>query len=805
VRYFLGLGAGLYAAMLTPAAMAQCQPVRRALVVGINTYSGERPAAFRVEETLVERLPLSGERKPRPMENLDGAVNDANDFADLLQSSYGFAEKNVIRLLEQNATAQNVLDTFERHLVDESTCAGDVSVFFYSGHGSQIRNRYVKNETSPDRFDQTLVPYDSPEGVADIRNKELDRLYLKAARKGVYVSVIFDSCQSGGLSRGAKQFAKGKAAEPDSRYVEDPGPQDASHKPLLPTRFSSGDPHPVLLLAAAYETEEAKEDGDEKHPHGAFTAALLKKLQDHGLYEPIGAIFDDVKFEVGLTQAAQHPQIYGEGRLQFDLFGSHPNYTTGMVTRVKTMQPDGSLLLDKGTLAGIYPKCQLVSTSGSPVIRLEVREDGTDFTKSIAEVKEGNLQPDPRGTTFRLDKWVVPDKNALTIYFAKDGPPATSLARDAAVLGELQSAGVKIVSDPTVPLPPGAGEIRQVWWLNGVWRLMPTRSAAARDLGSTLNAQQLRQILGSTLAGSVLYINFPLPAPDAAKLNLGDGTDNDAVRVQSQPDRPNKNQYILAGKWNGDSFKYAWVRPGITEDDQGDTNLPVRTDWVPATDNDCTDNLRKKALSLNRIYGWATLDVPGGGSGSGSFPYRLALRKAGTTANMLQGRDVTKEGEQYKIWLTADPEELAAITKTGQIATRWVYVIAIDRDGNTDVVIPGSQSNVGNHVPGDDDKPSAEIQMTSNPYDLSIAPPFGLDTFILLTTEDELDPRIFSAQGVRTRSASRGTGNPLADLLQNIGVNSRSRGDKAVSANWSVQRVTFRSVPGKTVEPAAAK
>lgn len=800
MRYSFALAAFCGVVFLPPA-MGQCQPVRRALVVGINTYKNTRPPGFRVEKPLVPRVPIQGTTSARDLVNLDGALNDANDFAELLESKgYDFPKESVIRLLEEKATAQNILDTFQRHLVDASTCPGDIEVFYYSGHGSQIRNRYVKNETSPDRFDQTLVPYDAAEGVADIRNKELDRLYLEAARKGVYLTVIADSCQSGGLSRGAGQFAKGKAALPDSRYVEDPGPQDAAHKPLLPTRLSPGVPHAVLLLAAAYESEEAMEDGEAQHPHGAFTVALLKKLQDHGLHEPIGAIFDDVKFEVGLTPPAQHPQIFGEGRLEQDLFGGRSSFMAGLVTRVKGMQPDGSLRLDKGTLASLYPKCQLVSASGSSDLRLEIREQGTGPTESVAEVKAGNITADLRGATFRLDKWVVPDKNALTIYFAHDGPAAESLARDAAVLGQLESAGVKIVSDPTVPQPAGAGEFRQLWWLNGAWRLLATRSAPARDLGSSLNAQQLGQILGS--APGALYVNFPMPAKDAAKLDLGDGTNNDAVRVQSQPDRPNQGQYILAGKWNGKSFEYAWVRPGVTEDDQGETNLPVRTDWVPASVPDCADNLRKMALTLNRIYGWVTLNVPGGGDGSGDFPYRLALRKVGATDKLQPGRDVTREGEQYKVWLTADAEEITANAKTGGIKSRWVYLIAIDRDGNTDVVIPGGQSNVGNHVPGDDN-PSAEIQMTSDPYDFAIAPPLGLDTYILLTSEDELDPRIFPAHGVRTRSAtSRGSGNPLADLLQNIGVNSRSRGGP-VSANWSVQRVTFRSVPDQKAQPAA--
>jgi hypothetical protein len=794
-RFFSALAALCAVALSAQRAAADCQPARRALVVGINTYSGPRPPGVRVEKPLVARSPIQGTGVARPFDNLDGAVNDANDFADLLESSgFDFPRRNVVRLLEEKATAQNILDTFQRHLVDAATCPGDIEVFYYSGHGSQIRNRYVKDETAPDRFDETLVPYDAADGVADIRSKELDRLYLKAAQKGVFLTVIADSCQSGGLSRGAKQFGRGKAAEPDRRYVVDPGPRDQSNKPLLPTRRTSGVPHPVLLLAAAYETEEAREDGDDNHPHGAFTAALLKKLQDHGLHEPIGAIFDDVRFDVGLTQPAQHPQDYGDGRLELDIFGGRPNSTTGMVTRVNQMQADGSVALDKGTLAGLYPGSELVSVSLSPAVRLAIRQEGTGATRSVAEVKEGGFAANPQGAAFRLDKWVVPDKNALTVWYAKDGPDVESLARDAAILAQLESAGVHIVADPTVPLPAGVGDMLQIWWLNGAWRLLPTRSTPARDLGKSLDAGQLRQLIAS--GRQALYVNFPLPANAAADLKLGEGTANDAVRVQSQPDQPKKDQYILSGKWNGRGFEYAWLRPGVTDDDQGASNLPVRTDWVPLADPGCTENLRGKALALNRIYGWMTLDAPGGGTAAGAFPYHLELRKAEASAGLIPGKDITTEGEQYKIWLTANPAEIAAIAKTGRIPPRWVYVIAIDRDGTTSVLIPpGGQSNVGNRVP-DSETALAEIQMTSDPYDFWIAPPFGLDTYLLLTADDELDPRIFAAQSVRTRSASRGSGNPLADLLQNIGVNSRSRGvARPVPANWSVQRITFRSVP----------
>jgi len=193
-RYLPALSALWALALLATRAEADCQPARRALVVGINTYSGPRPPGVRVEKPLVARLPIQGTGAARPFDNLDGAVNDASDFADLLESSgFDFPRQNVVRLLEEKATAQNILDTFQRHLVDAASCPGDIEVFYYSGHGSQIRNRYVRDETAPDRFDETLVPYDAADGVPDIRNKELDRLYLKAALKGVFLTVIADS------------------------------------------------------------------------------------------------------------------------------------------------------------------------------------------------------------------------------------------------------------------------------------------------------------------------------------------------------------------------------------------------------------------------------------------------------------------------------------------------------------------------------------------------------------------------------------------------------------------------------------
>jgi hypothetical protein len=273
------------------------------------------------------------------------------------------------------------------------------------------------------------------------------------------------------------------------------------------------------------------------------------------------------------------------------------------------------------------------------------------------------------------------------------------------------------------------------------------------------------------------------------KVALGQGTDNDAVRVQGKPSSP---EYVLAGHWTGKEFAYAWIRPGVTEDDQPKLNLPVRTDWVASSAAEYEKELESKALKLNRIKGWLTLDLPGGGDQS-SFPYHMALRKVGGSNSLRPGEVQTKEGEQYKVWLTASVADIEKAKQASGLQQRWVYVLSLDRDGTIRRIIPATEGNINNHVPPEGAQPH-ELQLTLGAPDFEIKPPYGLDTIILVTTADPIDPRFLPAGGVRTSSESRGAGDPLAILLGTIGTSGRSRGSPLiVPVTWSVETESFRS------------
>lgn len=160
--------------------LAQNAPRKLALLVGINEYSGTIPA-------------------------LKGCVNDVLLQKELLIYRFGFKSEDIHILTDKQATRQGILTAFEEHLIKQAK-PGDVVVFHYSGHGSQVEDR---DRDSPDGLNSTFVPIDSqlPPGypavggaVQDITGHTL--FLLMSALKTDNVTVVLDSCHSGGGTRG---------------------------------------------------------------------------------------------------------------------------------------------------------------------------------------------------------------------------------------------------------------------------------------------------------------------------------------------------------------------------------------------------------------------------------------------------------------------------------------------------------------------------------------------------------------------------------------------------------------------------
>lgn len=120
---------------------------------------------------------------------------------DSLITAENWDEDNIILLLNENATKQNIIDAFDEmaNLVTQN----DIFLFSWSGHGSQVldddgdEKAYDPNDT----YDEVICPYDC-ERVDDVltnyfRDDELDEYFSNITAQGQ--CLLFESCYSGGL------------------------------------------------------------------------------------------------------------------------------------------------------------------------------------------------------------------------------------------------------------------------------------------------------------------------------------------------------------------------------------------------------------------------------------------------------------------------------------------------------------------------------------------------------------------------------------------------------------------------------
>ncbi|MGL4498957.1 MAG: caspase family protein, partial [Planktothrix sp.] len=154
-------------------------------------------------------------------DNLQGAVNDVNAVEAFLTINLKVPESHIFKLTasnpnpvlkepveppEQLPTYANMVLKFKE--ITEIGQPGDRIYIHYSGHGGRTITAYpeIKGEAG---VDESLVPTDI--GQLDesgqpvncyLRDLELALLLKRMENKSLIVTVVFDSCHSGGATRG---------------------------------------------------------------------------------------------------------------------------------------------------------------------------------------------------------------------------------------------------------------------------------------------------------------------------------------------------------------------------------------------------------------------------------------------------------------------------------------------------------------------------------------------------------------------------------------------------------------------------
>ncbi len=322
---------------------------------------------------------LVGIDKYEKVSDLDGCVNDVENMKSLLRDKFGFEESNIRVLVNEQATRQAILDAFQRHLVAQAQ-AGDIVVFHYSGHGSQMKDAEGGDE--PDRFDETLVPTDSRKpNVYDIPDDSINALLQLLSEKTENITFLLDSCHSGTAARAA---GKVRTVEKDERT---PPPPDAFTAGVRGTAEGEDAFRPseakYVLLSGSASNQLSNEYFADGQTNGAFTYFFAKEVRAAMGKVTYQDVLDKVAVNVTARFSAQEPQIEGAARNNY-LFSDETSLAenhvlTDPVGQDRVALRAGSIQgLTTGSLYEVYaPGTKTFSPPAQPVAKVELtRVDG---------------------------------------------------------------------------------------------------------------------------------------------------------------------------------------------------------------------------------------------------------------------------------------------------------------------------------------------------------------------------------------------------------------------------------------------
>ena len=297
---------------------------------------------------------------PSPITPLQGCVNDIDAFEQYLHGRVRGNGDYVLqpphRLINEQATRQALIDGFRTYLGQAKS--DDVALFYYSGHGSQAPSPPEFWVIEPDRYNETLVCWDSRlDGQWDLADKELAGLIAEVSQKDPHIIVILDCCHSGTGTRSSLKNLSTRHAPADIRqrpfdtfWQPDTTATRGAYPPSTPWKTLQGR---HILLAACRENEEAREFFDGNLCRGAFSHFLVETLKQVGSSLTYRDLFNRTYARVCSQVAAQSPQLEATHASDLD-----QPFLGGAITPAKryhtvSYDPNYGWIIDSGAVHGL--------------------------------------------------------------------------------------------------------------------------------------------------------------------------------------------------------------------------------------------------------------------------------------------------------------------------------------------------------------------------------------------------------------------------------------------------------------------
>ncbi|MEW6607221.1 MAG: caspase family protein [bacterium] len=268
---------------------------------------------------------LVGINKYKYVSCLRGCVNDVKNMNHILQTYFEFKQENIRSLIDESVTRDHLMSRLS-WLIDDAE-PGDVLVFHFSGHGSQIIDRGVLDELN-DHRDEILCLYDMDFRNANsfLTDDDFSKTFNRLP-KGVNLSVIIDSCHSGTATREIESLQREVKATPTIQYRYLLPPDDIALRersiPISVRRFTKsvgrncadvGINH--ILLAACEDRESAADAYIADSFNGAFSYNLCKWIRDTNGNLTYQDLIIRVQRSLLHNGFAQKPQLEGPRELQ---------------------------------------------------------------------------------------------------------------------------------------------------------------------------------------------------------------------------------------------------------------------------------------------------------------------------------------------------------------------------------------------------------------------------------------------------------------------------------------------------------
>ncbi|KAK9133842.1 hypothetical protein Scep_013370 [Stephania cephalantha] len=324
---------------------------------------------------MTKRAVLVGCNYPGTKAELKGCINDVNRTYKSLTGRYGFSPDDITVLIDtDDSYTQPTGKNIRRALSDliRSAEPGDVLFFHYSGHGTRLPAETGEDDDTG--YDECIVPCDM-----NLITDDDFREFVDQVPEGCRITIISDSCHSGGLIDEAKEQI-GESTKREEEEEEGEGEGEHHHRRHHGRR----------------EEDDAVEETEDERRRGIKNRSL-----------PLSTLIEILKQKTGKDDI-------DVGKLRptlFDIFGEDASpkvkkFMKFVMDKIQHGHGGGSVGGEESSGGGFMG---MAGNLAMQFLKTKLEQNDEDYVKPAAETKVGNKHEVYAGS----GKRALPDSGIL--------------------------------------------------------------------------------------------------------------------------------------------------------------------------------------------------------------------------------------------------------------------------------------------------------------------------------------------------------------------------------------------------------